>query len=73
MGWTALLAALKHQGGAADPALLEWIKDTLDHLLGLGPWSVIISLGLIIVLLPLLIMVFYTLQLRKDASRNPRE
>ena len=73
MGWTVLLAALKHQGGAADPALLEWVKDTLDHLLGLGPWSVIISLGLIIVLLPLIIMLFYTLQLRKDASRNRRE
>ena len=73
MGWTVLLAALKHQGGAADPALLEWVKDTLDHLLGLGPWSVIISLGLIIVLVPLIIMLFYTLQLRKDASRNRRE
>ena len=73
MGRTVLLAALKHQGEGADPALLEWIKDTLDHLLGLGPWSVIISLALIIISLPLLIMVFYTLQLRKDASRNPPE
>jgi hypothetical protein len=68
MGWSVLNTALAHHGEAADPTLLKWIKDVLDHLLGLGPWAVIIVLGLIIVLLPVGLVTFYLWQLRNDDS-----
>ena len=70
MGWSLLHAALAHHGEAADPTLLKWIKDVLDHFLGLGPWAVIIVLGLIIVLLPLGLVALYLWQLRSDGSRG---
>jgi len=70
MGWSVLHSALAHHGEAADPTLLKWIKDVLDHLLGLGPWAVIIALGVIIVLLPVGLVAFYLWQLRSDGSRG---
>ena len=70
MGWSVLHAALAHHGEVADPTLLKWIKDVLDHLLRLGPWAVIIVLGLIIVLLPVGLVAFYLWQLRRDGSRG---
>ena len=62
MLWTALLSVASHHGEAADPDLLEWIKGTLDHLLGVGPWVVIILLGLVILFIPLSVVVFYLVQ-----------
>ena len=70
MGWSVLHAALAHHGESPDPTLLKWIKDVLDHLLGLVPWVVIIVLGLIIVLLPVGLIAFYIWHLRRDGSRD---
>ncbi len=44
-----------HHGEAADPILLAWIKEVLDSLLGLGPWTVIVFLGLLMAGLPLVL------------------
>ena len=41
---------LAHQGDAADPELLRWIKERIDHLFGPGPWLVVTLMGLIIML-----------------------
>ncbi|MFQ6027440.1 MAG: hypothetical protein ACE5Q6_08105 [Dehalococcoidia bacterium] len=65
MGWIQILSASRHHGESADPALLEWIKGTLDHMLNLGPWTVVVFLGLFIALLPLGLVGFYLWQQRR--------
>ena len=65
MLWAILGAVVAHQGDAADPELLEWIKDRLDHLLGLGPWAVVALAGLIIVSLPIGLVLLYVAQKRQ--------
>jgi hypothetical protein len=62
LGWVAA-----HQG-EADPDLLEWIKARLDQLLGMGPWTIITLLGLLVVTIPLSIVVFYLTQRRRAGS-----
>ena len=65
MPWTMLLSVVAHQGDAANPELLDWIKDRLDHLLGLGPWVVVALAGLIIVSLPIGLVLLYVAQKRQ--------
>ena len=55
--WLWSIAA--HHGEAADPELLEWIKDRLDQIFNLGPWTVVAVLALIILLIPSSIIIFY--------------
>ena len=61
-----LLSVVSHHG-EADPALLEWIKSVLDRLIGLGPWAVVILLGLLILAIPLGVIAFYLAQQRRTA------
>ena len=65
MPWTMLLSVVAHQGDAANPELLEWIKDRLDHLLGLGPWAVVALAGMILVALPVGLVLLYVTQKRQ--------
>jgi hypothetical protein len=62
---------MAHQGDA-DPTLLAWIKDQLDHLLGLGPWTVVALLGLLLLLMPLGVVAFYLAQQRRDGALRRR-
>jgi hypothetical protein len=64
MWWRILLSVASHHG-EADPALLEWIKGVLDHLIGLGPWIVVILLGSLILMIPLGVIGFYLAQQRQ--------
>ena len=57
-----------HHSEAVDPELLEWIKDRLDHILNLGPWTAVAALALIILLIPLSIIIFYLIQQRRQAA-----
>ena len=66
-----LWAVMAHQGDA-DPTLLGWIKDQLDHLLGLGPWTVVAVLGLLLTLMPLGVVAFYLAQRRRASSLRRR-
>ena len=66
LGWVAA-----HQG-EADPDLLAWIKAQLDHLLGIGPWTIVTLLGLLVLAIPLSIVVFYLTQ-RRRAGSSPRQ
>jgi hypothetical protein len=71
MSWAAmLLSALSHHG-EADPTLLEWIKGVLDHLIGLGPWTVVILLGLLVLAIPAGVIVFYLAQQRQALTPGP--
>ena len=60
-----------HHGEAADPDLLKWIKDRLDHIFDLGPWTAVAVLALIIVLIPSSIIIVYLIQQRRHGSSPP--
>ena len=67
--WLWSVAA--HHGETADPDLLEWIKDRLDNIFNLGPWTAVAVLALIIVLIPLSIIVIYLIQQRRHTTAPP--
>ena len=60
-----LLRILAHHQEAADPDLLEAIKHRLDAIFGLGPLTIVIVLGLVIVAIPVGILVFSAWQRRR--------
>jgi hypothetical protein len=66
LGWVAA-----HQG-EADPDLLEWIKERLDHLLGMEPWLIVTLLGLLVLAVPLSIVAFYLTQRRRAGSPSDK-
>jgi len=68
MIWAILGSAVAHHGDAVDPELLEWIKDRLDHILGLGPWAMVALAGSIIVALPIGLVLLYVVQKRQTGS-----
>ena len=55
---------LLHHGESADPELLSWIKDVLDHIFGGGPWLAIGLLGAIVCIMPLAVILIYLTQRR---------
>ena len=63
-----LLSLALHHGDAADPDLLVWIKDLLDQILGLGPWTIVVLVALLIVAFPVALILFYVLQNRRPES-----
>ncbi len=64
---SVILSVTAHHG-EADPRLLAWIKDLLDQLIGLGPWTVVVLIGLLILAMPIGLSVFYLVQQRRDAA-----
>lgn len=46
-------SVLMHHSEAVDSTLAQWINDLLNDLLGWGPWTFVIVLGIAIVLIPL--------------------
>ncbi len=68
MPWAMILSVPGHHGEAADPELLAWIKQLLDHVLGSAEWVVIAIVGLALVAFPIGLVLFYIAQLRRDRS-----
>ena len=68
MPWTMILSVPGHHGEAADPELLAWIKQLLDHLLGSAGWVVVAVVGLALVAFPVGLVLFYLAQTRRDRS-----
>ena len=66
--WTVLQSIAAHHSEPADPDLLEWIKGFLDHLFNLGPWTIVVVLALLIVLMPLAIIGVYLVQQRRQSA-----
>ena len=66
-----LLALPQHHGEAVDPALLEIIKQTLDHIFDLGPWTIVVFLGAFVTMLPLGLVGFYLWQQRRTGPEQP--
>ena len=59
---------LLHQGDAADPELIHWLKDQMDEIIGLGPWAMVAMMGAIVIAIPLAIGIFYVYQQRRHGS-----
>ena len=59
---------LAHQGDAADPELLHWIKERMDQIFGPGPWVVVAIMGVIILAIPVFVIVVYLLQAKRRSS-----
>ncbi len=72
MPWSILWSIAAHHGEPADPDLVEWVKARLDHLLDVGPWTVVAGLGLLILLIPLAGVAVYLLQQRRHPGASPR-
>ena len=66
-----LSAILLHQGDAADPELIHWLKDQMDEILGLGPWVMVGMMGAIVVAIPAAIGLFYLYQQRRGGTPLP--
>ena len=59
---------LAHQGDAADPELLHWIKERLDQIFGTGPWLVVVLMGLVIIAIPVFVVAVYVLQSKRRSA-----
>lgn len=44
---------LLHHSETVDPTLVQWMRDLLGHVWGLGTWPIIVFLGAVIVVIPL--------------------
>ena len=59
---------LLHQGDAADPELIHWLKDQMDEIIGLGPWVMVALMGGIVLAIPTAIGLFYLYQQRRGGT-----
>ena len=72
MAWLSSFI-LAHQGDAADPELLHWIKEKMDQIFGSGPWVVVGIMGIIIISIPIFIIVVYFAEANRRSVYAPPE
>ena len=72
MAWLSSFI-LAHQGDAADPVLLHWIKERLDQIFGSGPCVVVAIMGIIIISIPIFIIGLYLMQSDRRSVYAPPE
>ena len=60
-----LLPILLHHSEPADPTLLQWIRERIDAVLGLGPAPIVLILGALIVAFPMLLGAIVVIQRRR--------
>jgi hypothetical protein len=70
MPWPTMLSISGHHGEAANPELLVWIKQLMDHVLGSSGWVVVAAVGLALVAFPVGLVLFYLSQLRRERAEN---
>ena len=59
---------LLHQGDAADPELIHWLKDRMDEIFGLGPWAMVGATAGIVIAIPVAIGLLYLYQQRRGGT-----
>ena len=57
---------LLHHSEPADPTLLQWIRERIDAVLGVGPASIVLILGALIVAFPIALGVWVAIQRRRS-------
>ncbi len=73
MPWATILSVPGHHGEAANPELLAWIKQLLDHVLGSSAWVIVTAVGLALVAFPVGLILFYLTQQRRDRVNSYRD
>ncbi|MBQ11323.1 MAG: hypothetical protein CMJ45_07230 [Planctomyces sp.] len=68
MPWPTMLSVLRHHGEAANPELLIWIKQLLDHILGSSEWIIVAVVAVALVTFPVGLILFYLSQLRRERA-----
>lgn len=56
---------LLHQGDAADPELIHWLKDRMDAIIGLEPWVMVVITAGVVMAIPMAIGLLYYYQQRR--------
>lgn len=59
---------LLHHSESADPTLVRWIRETIDHIFGVGAGTIVIVLGLTIIVFP--IAVFWLASRGRKSTRQ---
>ena len=67
MLWSIFLSVSAHHGESADPELLEWFKALFAQVITIGPWTVVVFIGLALIAFPIGLVVFYLVQNRRVA------
>ncbi|MDA0232011.1 MAG: hypothetical protein O3B04_09620 [Chloroflexi bacterium] len=62
------LALLLHHAESVDPTLVEWLKDAIDDIFGLGPVTIVAVLGAVTIAFPVGLM---ALALRRRKRMRP--
>jgi hypothetical protein len=65
-----ILSVLRHHGESADPELLAWIKQLLDHVLGSSGWVIVAVVATALVAFPVGLVLFYLSQLRRERTET---
>ena len=65
---TSALRILLHHSESADPTLIRWIRDTIDHVFGVGAGTIVIVLGVVIIVFP--IAVFWLASRGRKSTRQ---
>ena len=73
MPWPIILSVPGHHGEAADPEMLAWIKQLLDHALGSAAWVIIAVVGLALGAFPVGLILFYLTQQQRDRVDSYQE
>ena len=50
------LGLLLHHSESVNPTMVEWIKDKIDEIFGLGPATIVVVLGLVTLAFPIGLM-----------------
>ncbi len=66
---TGALRILLHHSESADPTLIRWIRETIDHIFGVGPSVIVVVLGVAIVVFPVTVY-WLASRGRKSARRQ---
>ncbi len=64
------LGLILHHAEYVDPTLIDWIKDKIDQIFGVGPTTIVIVLGLVTVAFPVALMALALRRARRARSRG---
>lgn len=60
--------ALAHHSEPSDPALLDWIRHTIDSITGLGPFAFVVLLGCAVLAIPAAILIAFMMNRAKPGA-----
>ena len=64
------LGLILHHSEYVDPTLIDWIKDKIDQIFGVGPTTIVIVLGLVTVAFPIGLMALALRRARRARARG---